>query len=225
MRWTYRQQKIVALNPQDVAYLESVLPTKVILINGEGYDFNNISFFEKKNSSSIVIAYAGRLLKSKGVDKLVEAFIQLSDFNCELRLIGDFDFSNSDAVSAEWLAEMQSISNNRIHCYGFVDNAREMLKEVDIYISLSDREGLPFSVLEAIEAGCLIVLSSVPGHLSFVDLNGILLVEIKNLKLLLEDILNNPIEYFNFDVFERLKISNARFGMKNIISEIKSKIL
>jgi glycosyltransferase involved in cell wall biosynthesis len=225
LKCAYRQQKICALNPQDVVYLESIFPAKVILINGEGFDFNNTSPIKKNKPSTFVIAYVGRLLKSKGVDRLVEAFIRLPHLDCELRLIGDFDFSNSDAISAEWLAEMQSMSNNKINYYGFVNNVRGLLKEVDIYVSLSDREGLPFSVLEAIEAGCFIVLSPVPGHLSFKGLHGIIFDESKDLHTILEDVLTQPTKYFNFDSSDRLKICNTRFGTQSIVAEIKSKIL
>lgn len=225
LKCSYRQQKIIALNPQDVAYLEKIFPTRVILLNGEGFDFKKISRPRKYNSTKLIFAYVGRLLKSKGVDRFVEVFVRLPKLNCELRLIGDFDFSNSDAISAEWLAEMKSRSNNKIHHYGFINNVGELLNEVDVYISLSDREGLPFSVLEAIEAGCFIVLSPVPGHLSFANLDGIVFDEFKDLHITLESVLTHSAEYFNFDSHKRLKICNERFGMQTIITEIKSKIL
>lgn len=225
LKCAYRQQKIIALNPQDVVYLESIFPTKVILINGEGFAFNITSPIKKNKPTALVISYVGRLLKSKGVDRLIEAFIRLPQLNCELRLIGDFDFSNSDSISAEWLAEMQSVSNNKINYYGFVNNVRDLLKEVDIYVSLSDREGLPFAVLEAIEAGCFIVLSPVPGHLSFADLRGIIFVGSKDLHLILEDLLTYSAKYYHFDVSDRIKICNTRFGIESIVAEIKSNIL
>jgi glycosyltransferase involved in cell wall biosynthesis len=224
LKFTYRYQKIVALNPNDMSYLESIFPTKVILINGEGFNFNNTSPIKKDNSSVFVIAYVGRLIKSKGVERLIEAFIRLTHLNCELHLIGDFDFSNSDAISEEWLGQMQSISNNKIKCYGFVNNVRDLLKQVDIYVSLSDREGLPFSVLEAIEAGCFIVLSPVPGHLSFADLDGIAFDGPKDLKVILEDIIINPIKYYNFDASERIRICDTKFGIQSVVSEIKNKL-
>lgn len=225
LKCTYRQQKIVALNPQDVLYLESIFPAKVILINGEGFEFNITSPIVKNNRRGFVIAYVGRLLKSKGVDRLIEAYIRLPKLDCELRLIGDFDFYNSNGISPEWLDRMQSVSNNTIRCYGFVNNVRDLLKEVDIYVSLSDREGLPFAVLEAIEAGCVIVLSPVPGHLSFADLDGIIFDKSKDLQVILEDLLTHLDEYYNFNQEKRLKICNARFGIENIVAEIKSKIL
>jgi glycosyltransferase involved in cell wall biosynthesis len=225
LKCVYRQQKIVALNPQDVVYLESIFSTKVILINGEGFAFNITPPIKKNKTTELVIAYVGRLLKSKGVDRLIEAFIRLPQLDCELRLVGDFDFSNSDAISAKWLAEMQSVSNNKISYYGFVNNVRDLLKEVDIYVSLSDREGLPFAVLEAIEAGCIIVLSPVPGHLSFAGFKGIIFDESKDLHMILEDLLTHPAEYYDFDVSDRLKICNTRFGIESIVADIKSKIL
>jgi len=225
LKCAYRRQKIVALNTQDVAYLECFFPTKVILINGEGFAFNITSPIKKIKSNPLVIAYVGRLLKSKGVDRLIEAFIRLTHLNCELHLVGDLDFSNSDAISSEWLHQMQSISNNKIKCYGFVNNVRDLLKQVDIYVSLSDREGLPFSVLEAIEAGCFVILSPVPGHLSFADLDGITFDGPKGLKVILEDIINHPKKYYNFDAIERIRICKSRFGIQNVVSEIKKKLL
>lgn len=225
LKMAYRQQKIVALNPQDLTYLENIFPSKVILIHGEGFDFNISSIVEKNTIPPLVIAYVGRLLKSKGVDRLIEAFIKLPDSNCELRLIGDFDFSNSDSLSAEWLADMTTRSKGKIYCYGFVNNVKDLLKGVDVYVSLSDREGLPFSVLDAIEAGCLVVLSPVPGHLSFADLDGITFEGSEDLLTILERILAHPAKYCGFDPTKRLRICNARFGIQSIINEIKTKIL
>jgi glycosyltransferase involved in cell wall biosynthesis len=225
LKFTYRNQKIVALNPQDVAYLKNIFLSHVILINGEGFAFNITSPIKKNKPPAFVIAYVGRLLKSKGVDRLIEAFIRLPYLDCELRLIGDFDFSNSDAISPQWLAEMQLVSNNKIKCYGFVNNVRDLLKEVDVYVSLSDREGLPFAVLEAIEAGCVIVLSPVPGHLSFADLKGIIFDGSKDLHVILEDLITDRAKYNNFDASDRLKICNARFGIESIVADIKFNIL
>jgi glycosyltransferase involved in cell wall biosynthesis len=225
LRYNYRQQKIVALNPEDVTYLEDVFRSKIILLNGEGFDFKIGLPAERNKSYPIVIAYVGRLLKSKGVDRLVKAFMKLSHLNCELRLIGDFDFANSDSLSLEWLDQMRSCSNGKISCYGFVNNVRELLNDVDIYVSLSEREGLPFSVLEAIEAGCFIVLSPVPGHLSFSDLSGIAFEGSEDLQTILGAILADTTKYYNFDSAERLEICNARFGIQSIITVIKSKIL
>ena len=44
------------------------------------------------------------------------------------------------------------------------DLAIEHMLEADVYISLSKGEGLPIAVLEAMYAGCFMILSTIPPH-------------------------------------------------------------
>ncbi len=225
LKITYKGQKIVGLNFQDVALLDSIFSIKSILINGEGFNFSCSEGCKVTRSRPIKIAYVGRLLKSKRVDELVRQFVSISHLDCELHLIGDFDYSNLDSISPEWLAAKLVEAGGHIKYHGFVDNVRDILRNIDIYVSLSEREGLPFSVLEALEAGCFVLLSKVPGHLSFEGLEGVAFVEPTTLAEALIELIGGAERYFNFDVEERLKICVNNFGRQKVISQIKNTLL
>ncbi len=221
----YKGQKIIALNPQDCKFIEGVLNVRVHLINGEGYFFGNF-IPQKIKFPPVKIAYVGRLLKSKGVDVLVNCFIK-SGINAELYLIGDYDFKNADSLDRVWLDEVIFNSNGKIKFLGFINNVKNLLLNIDVYVSLSDREGLPFSVLDAVECGCFIVLSPVPGHLSFANFDGIHFVN--SHFDLLSFFMNMPLimssKSWNFDRKKRLKSCEEIFGSKKISADIVKLIM
>lgn len=223
LKISYKGQRIVGLNFQDVTFLDSIFFTKSILINGEGFNFSQGEVCQSIGvGRPIKIAYVGRLLKSKRVDVLVRQFVLISNLDCELHLIGDFDYSNLDSISPEWLAEKSIEAGGHIKCHGFIGNVRDILRNIDIFVSLSEREGLPFSVLEALEAGCFVVLSKVPGHLSFEGLEGVAFVEPHALAKVLMRLIDEGRQDLNFDTRKRIKICIDTFGRKKVISQINN---
>ncbi|EQC43225.1 glycosyltransferase [Bacteriovorax sp. Seq25_V] len=59
---------------------------------------------------------------------------------------------------------LKSIAPTNVEFMGYVDDIPNFLNKIDIYVSASRGEGLPYSVLEAMAAGKKIVLSDVVGH-------------------------------------------------------------
>ena len=220
LRATYRNQRIIALNTYDCSFLEDIYSTKVTLINGEGYHFSTTFSQSPKKNDVVKIAYVGRMLKSKGVDKLINVFSQITNLSCQLHLIGDFDFGSADALSRNWLSSLGSTISQKIHFHGFLENPNVFLRDVDIFVSLSEREGLPFSVLDAIEAGCYIVLTPCPGNLSFSHLPGISYCYPESLKITLQSLIASPEKLRNFDAYHRLQVCIDDFGAQKIISDI-----
>ena len=225
LKLTYKNQKIIALNSQDRDFLQNIFSTNVLLINGEGFYFDNKNLYCRRINDLIRIAYVGRMLKSKGVDRLVEAFIEIAHLNCELHLLGDFDFHNSDGVSRDWLLSAQNKAPGKIYIHGFIENPRDFLLNIDVLVSLSEREGLPFSVLEALEAGCYALLTLVPGHLSFSQLKGVGYTSREDIENDLRKLISGATQYLNFDSQERLKICIKDFGAQKVISDIKTQLL
>lgn len=220
----YKNQKIVALNADDASFLKSIFPTEIILINGEGFNFKG-GQIKRELSNSIVIGFIGRMLKSKGVDRLIEKFLLIENDCCELHLFGDFDFSNSDSIHQDWLSEKISGSNGKITHHGFVDNVRDVLRRVDIFVSLSEREGLPFSVLEAIDAGCFLLLSDVPGHFSFAGLDGVDLINPSEILESLNALIANPEKITEFNQVQRVLECEQKFGMGSVVNQISISLL
>lgn len=224
LRFLYKNQKIIALNADDALFLKSIFSTEIILINGEGYDFKGAQI-KRVRRGSIVVGFIGRMLKSKGVDRLIEEFLLIKNDYCELHLFGDFDFSNSDSIHKDWLSEKIRISNGKITHHGFVDNVDDALRRVDIFISLSEREGLPFSVLEAIDAGCFLLLSAVPGHFPFAGLDGVDLINPGEILESLNALIAYPEKINEFNQARRVLECEQRFGMGSVVNQISISLL
>jgi glycosyltransferase involved in cell wall biosynthesis len=222
MRGLYRGQLIIVLNQHDKRVIKKVYGgiSNIYVIPGEGYSFNNES---KKIKEGVTkppykFCYAGRLLKSKGVDRLIKEFRSNSQF--ELHLFGDDDFANKDSINVS-KEEKLSLQQEGIFFHGYCDDVILKMRYMDFYISLSQREGMPFSVCDAISAGCVIFLSKVPGHLSFKHLDGVYYVEKENLSMNLYEILQDPEKLICFNRDIRLKAAINIFGINSVIEMIK----
>ena len=62
------------------------------------------------------------------------------------------------------MEECKKLSNDNIILKGNVDNVNDYLTASDYYISASESEGLPNSVLEAGRSGLNLILSDIPQH-------------------------------------------------------------
>lgn len=176
LRVVHSNQKLIVLNQDDKRVVESYLKTAVFLLPGEGYKFNLDRGKGSARTSGISYAYIGRLLHSKGVEIILRAFTRSSMREDILYLYGDFDFGNNDSIKEEIISYYNSISEGSISVKGFVDNLQSELLSIDTVVSMSRREGLPFAVLDAINCGCNLILSDVPGHREFKHLDGVDLI-------------------------------------------------
>ena len=196
----YRGQLVVVLNDSDSEFIKGFIKCEPVIINGEGYSFTASVTLPILRCSDDVIkfVYVGRLLKSKGVDKLLSAFLVYPNDSWQLLLVGDRDFNNSDSISSDDVEKYTNLLNGRIKFLGFRRDVAQLLKQASVYISMSDREGVPFGVLDAIDAGLFVVLSSVPGHLIFSGLPGVIVLN-TDLNQVLTDIDKGVINIYNFD--------------------------
>jgi len=116
------------------------------------------SKFEIRN---FLIGSIGNLYKTKGFTYLVEAAnILISSYRLPLTfiVIGD----GSEQKNLENLIAKYNLKNNFILA-GQIDEAAKLLKAFDVYVCSSVKEGLPYTVLEAMSAGLPIVSTRVGG--------------------------------------------------------------
>ncbi len=114
-----------------------------------------------------------RLNYPKRVDLLIESVEQLYD-NVTLTIVGD----GPEKEKLEEIVKKRNIEN--VFFKGEIQDFSDF-KSFDIFILLSDSEGLPMSALEAMSAGLPLILSNVGGCPELIENNGVL-VE------------NNPVE-------------------------------
>lgn len=155
-----------AYNPKEIADLRGfrLLPASVpvLQVPGSGVD---TSLFESSTPpiEPIKFIMVSRLLKSKGVEILVEAGRRLREkgYDFELSLLGPED-SNPDAIPPDVLADW--IARKDVTYLGVTKDVRPYLAQASVLVLPSMyREGLPRSILEAMSSGRAVITSDSPG--------------------------------------------------------------
>jgi glycosyltransferase involved in cell wall biosynthesis len=118
-----------------------------------------------------VIIFTGRLVPEKGIWTLIKALEKIKpEFKCMILGKGTEEKRIIAYLSGKKLQD-------KIRLVGFQKDCYPYLKQADIFISLSKHtEGLPLSLLEAMNMGCACLVSNIPGHSDIIsnNKNGIL---------------------------------------------------
>jgi len=161
------------------------------------------------DEQDFVLTFVGRIVKDKGINELVESFMDLSKIydNLKLLLVGDYE-ENLNPVKP---ANLETIKqSDDIITVGFQKDIRDFLAISNIFILPSYREGLPNSLIEAGSYGVPLIASDINGCNEVVidKKNGLLVTkkDVKSLKKAIELLLKDS------DMYERLK-SNVRESM------------
>lgn len=109
----------------------------------------------------MVLGFAGRLTKDKGILELVRAFkkLQASYPNLKLLIVGNYD--QTDPVPEEARKEMEG--NPDIIHVGFQKDPVPYFHMMDIFVFLTKREGFGNVSIEAALSGVPVVVSAVTG--------------------------------------------------------------
>lgn len=142
----------------------------------------------KIDKKDFVITFVGRIVKDKGINELIEAFINLSKKynNLKLLLVGDYEeylnpIKNENKILIDSLDSIITV--------GFQNDIRDFLSITDLFVLPSYREGLPNSLIEAGSFGIPLLATNINGCNEIID-DGItgILVEKKSVKNLEEGI-------------------------------------
>jgi len=128
--------------------------------------------------SNLWIGAVGELTWNKGFHELVRAAgaLKRRGVDLEVCIVGE----GSERIFLETMIEDEGLAD-RVHLAGFVDNASQYLKAFDIYALSSIKEGLPYVLIEAGQAGLPVVATNVGGVSDIVgDKVSGLLVKPKN---------------------------------------------
>jgi len=151
-------------NPDDRTTVKALGATDkhIFTIGGSGVDTDKLVPLPEP-PEPVTMAFAGRLLKDKGIHTLVEAHEVLARRGQPVRLLiaGEPDPANSASIPRKEIADWSRRPG--ITLLGHVTDIRNVWKDAHIAVLASRREGLPMSLLEAAACGRPIVASDVPG--------------------------------------------------------------
>lgn len=149
---------------------------KVYYISGVGVDTSTIKLAKSKrqellqeiqaNNNSILIISIGELNENKNNQVIIKALRKLQNPNIHYILCGVGD-KRDELIS---LVKYNNLENN-VHFVGYRTDVPQLLKSSDIYVLPSFREGLSRSLMEAMSAGLLCIISKIRGNVDLIE-NG-----------------------------------------------------
>jgi len=223
-------------------YVSENLTSKKINVLGQGsingvdidYFSDNLSENEKKDirdeynisQKDFVLTFVGRIVKDKGIDELVEAFVELKKLhnNLKLLLVGDYE-ENLNPIKQE---NKDIINNSKdIISVGFQNDVRKFLAITSLFILPSYREGLPNSLIEAGSYGIPLIATDINGcNEIIIDNETGVLVEKKNMESLknaIELLYTDEILYNSIKSNIR-KSTIKRYSQKYFLNELRNEL-
>lgn len=141
----------------------------VVITNGSNSPVvNNLNeIFEKYNlEKNEYIIFVGRLVPEKAPHKIIEAFLK-TETDKKLVIVGD------SAGTDEYVNFLKDIAqkDNRIifTSYLYGNDLAEIYSNAYLYISTSELEGLPLTLLEAMSYGVPVLVSPISPHKEIIE--------------------------------------------------------
>lgn len=141
-----------------------LLQKKTVLINNP-VDINRVQEMASQpadypcvDSGTIRLIAAGRLVKQKGYDLLIEAIASLNNPCIHLTILGEGPIYGE----LKQLAERNGI-DKQVYFAGFQSNPYAWFSKADAFILSSHFEGFPNVVLEALACGTPVIATPAPG--------------------------------------------------------------
>lgn len=101
----------------------------------------------------------GRFSKEKNHETIIKAIHKLNQPNVGLIVLGD----------GPLFQNLQEQYGDRVVFPGFKKNVRDYLLAADFYVSASDGEGMPNTLLESMSVGIPVLLSAIPSHIEVIS--------------------------------------------------------
>lgn len=220
--------KIICVSEYDkkTAIKHKLAAKNKLTVIHNGIDIDNIKFLSKEEAqkklinktSPLVIGTIAEWTKNKGLIYLLKAIKELKNKEFDLILIGSGE--NPDKTEMEKLTK----ENKNIHLIEYIPNAVKYLKAFDIFILPSLKEGLPYTIIEAMSAEIPIIASDVGGISEMIiDQKTGFLIKSKNPKVIkekIEYILNNK-DKTETIVKKAEKKAIQEFSLNQMINKIK----
>ncbi|NCN07235.1 glycosyltransferase family 4 protein [Candidatus Falkowbacteria bacterium] len=165
------------------------IKNSVVIYNG--LDISNLNFLDSDEArvklnlptDKIIIGTVANFYQTKGLEYFIRAVGELKNSDILGVVIGDGNLR----PDLEELITKLDLKNNFL-LLGKHDQASQYLKALDIYVSTSTKEGLPYSILEAMTANLPIIATNVGGVPEMINNKNGILIEPKNYKDLADKI-------------------------------------
>ncbi|WP_456447435.1 glycosyltransferase family 4 protein [Thiolapillus sp.] len=171
--------RLIVQNPDDrqlFVDLKLIAPGHIHLIKGSGVDTRVFVPTRHKRARRFRVLLASRLLREKGVREYAHAAEKLAIHadRIEFLLAGATDPGNPSSVDENDIRTWQL--TGLVKVLGHVDEVQCLMREVDLVVLPSYREGAPRGLIEAAAMGLPVITTDVPGCREVVDdgVNGLL---------------------------------------------------
>lgn len=228
MNMAFKSKKFhfIFQNPDDINQFMKfnfVSENQIHLIKGSGVDLNKFTYEKPIAKEKVQVILPARMLYDKGIIEFIQAAKKIKDKvvdKAEFVLVGDCDTINLSGIKEEDIK--REIDVPFLKWIGFKKDIFSVIKNSDIVVLPSYREGLPKSLIEACAVGRPIVTTNVEGCRECVieGYNGYL-VPAKNIETLsekMEDLINDPEKRIRMGLNGRI-LAEKNFSIDFVIRE------
>ncbi|GAP07537.1 glycosyltransferase [Anaerolinea thermolimosa] len=172
-----------------------IRPERAHLLTGLGVDIERFHPVVHNHKVPLVL-FAGRFLREKGVEELVEAGKILRQRGVSFRLVLTGDVDPGNPLSLEQETVQTWVNTGLAEWWGFQSKMEDIYAQADVFVFPSFYgEGLPSALMEAAACGLPIVASDLPGCRAAVEdgVNGFIVPvrDVESLANRLEDLLRS----------------------------------
>ena len=198
-----------------------ISPYKKAFYVPNGVD-TNLFYPEECPHETIRLLFVGRIVPSKGIKELVEAFRMVDDKNIELHVVGGGSLANL----------FSEPKDSGIYYHGFLSDEQmaEIYRKCDVFVFPSYYETFGLVIIEALSSGLYVITSEQiyprfidfqkEGYLEYVPINE---VSISNA---IKSLQKNKHKILNFDERKKLhEIVKKEFEWKTIVENLYEKII
>lgn len=168
------------------------------------------------STNDFIYGFVGRITKDKGIDELLEAFLN-STHNAKLLMVGEFE--NEQELNQELLSNAKS--NNQIKFVGAVNDVEKYFAAIDMLVLPSYREGFGNVVIESAAMGTPAIVSDIPGPRDAVIPNKTAILVPPNNTMALENIFSTVSK----ETIKSLGKEAADFSKNNFDQNILNKYI
>ncbi len=173
---------IIYQNREDMSLFGSLYknyPQKEYVIKGNGINLIDFPFFNR-DFKNLNFCYTGRLVHSKGIDKLLQAHALIKDKYPQkkigLIICGMYDSNDKDRISNATLQRLRD--SKEIFFYEDLEHSKVVnaLENSSVFVLPSTREGISKAALEAASTGMPIIAANTDGTKDVVkhNINGLI---------------------------------------------------